>query len=864
MELRQPRKPSRGAIASPRRGGALTMLDEATRTELLDRLRAQEEAQLPYGAWVYQVWNAGASEVPATFDSARFTAGLDALTATPSYRELVNDAPEKWDPAQQVVLEQDENTVTLLGPEQFYAFDGAGRVCHEFVRYIAQPNGTILAQEIVKRVFDPADGGRELVICEIIGGTDASERVPERDGSVPSTENSITSELRTSGASLDVGTVEGQWTPWAFGLSFDRAGGTDASGAGALRAAPQHEASATLQTRVRRHCQPPAGGSVPSAPWISVGLESYDILWQVGDAQSGRLVLQGEKDGETARLVLDEMGTTMTKELTDSRTGLRFHQGSTLAASEMQWFPANATEGDTVVHVDEWFGFEADGSVSKAKNTRKIEIAGSFGIPKAAVRTCVIQTTKTTTGDMQGYCADLFDMALGLNDAVYALPTTDDTTMTVSLEGTSEDDSLTTEESQSLTSLASDLIQGLIPFAAGGCDPTYKTLTISIEGLGLTAPVEGSHQYLLNDEVEILATASDPYFSFDHWEGAASGSSNPVTVTMDDDKSVTAVFDLGANVSVDLTGWGLDGEVSEANEDVTGIFIHNNIDNDNANTSGGLPVQDRVDTTDPVTGENDLALMTMEMSPVPTCGEVSLIVAGNGIKVWKSGTKGSANFFMGAGTLTWSLADSGERTQFTDLCSGSLYVEGVTNNASTVTVNFRYGADTVEDELHYKLISANCGAQPTPAQRTRLGGWFPNLVHCEWSITDPPSEIYNCLAFSVNCETKNYDGGDIDKCGNNDGILDIPDDVNAFYWSKANLTPIPANRENPQNDAKVIFFYNNDGSGVHAAKKKEDGCNCGQGKWLMFESKCGNSEKIEHVWDQLNGSSYGSNRLYYE
>ena len=65
---------------------------------------------------------------------------------------------------------QDENTVTLLGPEQFYAFDGAGRVCHEFVRYIAQPNGTVLAQEIVKRVFDPADGGRELVIRETVGG----------------------------------------------------------------------------------------------------------------------------------------------------------------------------------------------------------------------------------------------------------------------------------------------------------------------------------------------------------------------------------------------------------------------------------------------------------------------------------------------------------------------------------------------------------------------------------------------------------------------------------------------------------------------------------------------------------------------
>ena len=229
---------------------------------------------------------------------------------------------------------------------------------------------------------------------------------------------------------MDVGTIEGQWTPWAFGLSFDRAGGTDASGAGALRAAPQHEASATLQTRVRRHCQPPAGGSVPSAPWISVGLETYDVLWQVGDADSGRLVLQGENDGETARLVLDEVGSTMTKELTDWQTGPRFHQGSTLAASEMQWLAADAAEGDTVVHVDDWFGFEADGSGNRPKNARKVASADPSVIPRAVVRTCVVQTTKSTTGTMHAYIADLFDMKLGLDEAVYALPTTDTTIIT--------------------------------------------------------------------------------------------------------------------------------------------------------------------------------------------------------------------------------------------------------------------------------------------------------------------------------------------------------------------------------------------------------------------------------------------------
>ena len=475
----------------------LTMLDEATRTELLDRLRAQEEAQLPYGAWIYRVWNAGASRVPATFGSTRFTTGLATLSATPSYRELVDDTPEKWDPAQQVLLEQDENTVTLLGPEQFYAFDGQGRVCHEFVRYIAQPNGTILAQEIVKRVFDPADGSSELVIRETVGGE-------------------TTSELRTSTESLDIGTVEGQWTPWAFGLSLD-------------------STASAVET-------------------VSKGLESYDVLWQVGEAQSGRLVLRGEKDGVTARLVLDEMGTAMTKELTDWQTGLRFHQGSTLAASEMQWFAADANQGDTVVRVDEWFGFDAEGLRSKPKNSRKTQAAGPAGVPRAAVRACVVQTTKGTARAMHAYLADLFDMALGLDDAVYALPTTN---ATVILEATADNDSssanLTTEESHALSSLADDLLFGLFPAAGGSCGGPV-TLTVTRTGLGDVSASGSPYviDWVLNiktfmyasppGDIEVTAIDSD-YYSFDCWvDGLYIWTDNPLELTLSDDKDLYVYF----------------------------------------------------------------------------------------------------------------------------------------------------------------------------------------------------------------------------------------------------------------------------------------------------------------------------------
>ena len=450
-----------------------------------------------------------------------------------------------------VVLQQDANTVTLLGPEQFYAFDGAGRVCHEFVRYIAQPNGTILAQEIVKRVFDPADGGRELVIRETIGGTDASERVPARDGSVPSTENSIASELRTSTESLDTGTIEGQWTPWAFGLSFDRAGGTDAS------------------ERVLAR-----DGSVPSAPWISVGLESYDVLWEVGDADSGRLVLQGEKDGETARLVLDEMGSTMTKELTDSRTGLRFHQGSILAASEMQWFPADATQGDTVVRVDEWFGLGTDGASSKPKNSRKAVAAAPLGIPRAAIRTSTVGTAQLAAGPA-GYLADLFDMALGLNDAVYALPTADDTITTVILEDTGEDDSLTAEESEDASALADDLLYGLLPATAGGCGPTYILERVDVirENPG-DVTASGNHEPASwsGDQItfsypspptSVVLTAVDTTdYAFDHWRHDGIPSDyRYLTLETTETQETVSVYFVAKNPELTVTRFG-DGDVS--------------------------------------------------------------------------------------------------------------------------------------------------------------------------------------------------------------------------------------------------------------------------------------------------------------
>ncbi len=69
------------------------------------------------------------------------------------------------------------------------------------------------------------------------------------------------------------------------------------------------------------------------------------------------------------------------------------------------------------------------------------------------------------------------------------------------------------------------------------------TITIAVAGQGTTNPGLGSHTYDDGQQVTVTATPSSGY-SFDHWEGHASGSSLSTTITMDGNKGVTAYFVL--------------------------------------------------------------------------------------------------------------------------------------------------------------------------------------------------------------------------------------------------------------------------------------------------------------------------------
>lgn len=66
------------------------------------------------------------------------------------------------------------------------------------------------------------------------------------------------------------------------------------------------------------------------------------------------------------------------------------------------------------------------------------------------------------------------------------------------------------------------------------------TLQTNVVGNGTTTPV--SEQFSVGDKVIVTATPDDENWVFDHWEGDLGGTTNPATVTVNKDLSITAHF----------------------------------------------------------------------------------------------------------------------------------------------------------------------------------------------------------------------------------------------------------------------------------------------------------------------------------
>ncbi len=92
-----------------------------------------------------------------------------------------------------------------------------------------------------------------------------------------------------------------------------------------------------------------------------------------------------------------------------------------------------------------------------------------------------------------------------------------------------------------ITSIVCLLAVLLVAVGLTGCPPAKYTLTMAVTGSGTTLPQVGATQYSDGTVVTVTATPATGWV-FDHWSGDLSGSANPVTIAMDGDKTVTAVF----------------------------------------------------------------------------------------------------------------------------------------------------------------------------------------------------------------------------------------------------------------------------------------------------------------------------------
>ena len=81
---------------------------------------------------------------------------------------------------------------------------------------------------------------------------------------------------------------------------------------------------------------------------------------------------------------------------------------------------------------------------------------------------------------------------------------------------------------------------GLVDAFIAKLSSTYSLTLEAGEG-GTTSPKPGTHSYEAETKVTIEAVPDDGY-RFSHWSGDVSGTDNPMKITMDSDKSVTANF----------------------------------------------------------------------------------------------------------------------------------------------------------------------------------------------------------------------------------------------------------------------------------------------------------------------------------
>jgi len=137
----------------------------------------------------------------------------------------------------------------------------------------------------------------------------------------------------------------------------------------------------------------------------------------------------------------------------------------------------------------------------------------------------------------------------------------------------------------------------LIGPSVGGAPPTtYDLITSAFPPSGGSVVPSGTNTYTAGSAVAVQAVAGVGY-EFTNWSGDASGSNNPITVTMATAKTVVANFTstVPSSYSVNFTAFNGQGVTSETQALITGFVCHNTSGTDTVATSiwalggGALP-----------------------------------------------------------------------------------------------------------------------------------------------------------------------------------------------------------------------------------------------------------------------------------
>jgi len=123
---------------------------------------------------------------------------------------------------------------------------------------------------------------------------------------------------------------------------------------------------------------------------------------------------------------------------------------------------------------------------------------------------------------------------------------------------------------------------------------------------------------------------------------------------------------------------------------------------------------------------------------------------------------------------------------------------------------------------------------------------------------EPPTAAYNCVAWSLGVTDEWWWFDPIDKApfGNDNRVVEQAE-MDAFYASHGFV--VTPNME----EAEIMLYRNAEGLS-HVARKMGLGCQCGAGHWIMFSSKDGSFDRLEHRRDQLNGGIHGNHYRYYK